>query len=170
MRGPSLEFRYQYRTFFFNIGGRYRISALNNGIIMKLCNARWRQFNSHLPRNANSWCHYKGAFYQSAIKCFILMALNLTHQCMKRFGNVFLMRCELPCEVYVYATPRGVTPSRILRNTLTKTITSWSWHLIVIKLISNFYWCPNFEYHSQISNYDGVNQHRVLEISVPLFE
>ena len=74
--------------------------------------------------NANSWCHYKGAFYQSAIKCFILMALNLTHQCMKRFGNVFLMRCELPCEVYVYATLRGVTPSRILRNTLTKTITS----------------------------------------------
>ena len=124
-RGPSLEFRYQYRTFFFNIGGRYRISALNNGIIMKLCNARWRQFNSHLPRNANSWCHYKGAFYQSAMKCFILMALNLTHQCMKRFGNVFLMRCELPCELYVYATqwddtilPCECWHSGILRNTL----------------------------------------------------
>ena len=77
---------------------------------MKLCNARWRQFNSHLPRNANSRCHFKGTFYQSVIKCFILMALNLTHQCMKRFGNVFLMRCELPCEVYVYATPRGWHP------------------------------------------------------------
>ena len=150
MRGPSLDFRYQYRTFFFNIGGRYRISALNNGIIMKLCNARWRQFNSHLPRNANSRCHYKGTFYQSVIKCFILMALNLTHQCLKRFGDVFLMRCELRVSLMFMLHRRmtcGLWHSRILRNTLTKTITSWSWHLFVIKLISNCYWRLNFEYH-----------------------